>query len=330
MPLLPLVAAGLLGLPLAQGRDYYVSTSGSDGATGTIDQPFQTIQKAASVMVAGDTAFIRAGVYRETVKPANSGTTSAPITFAAYNGESVTASGADVIPASSWTLSSGNIYKAPMPWNVTTIPNGQASGDGANQIFLDGQMMTEARWPNTTLDVSHPTVAQTSGSTYVDGGTGPWTGTIFDVNLPSRPAGYWTGAILNVCLGPCWTWQTGPITDSSTPQQITFTFTNTGIPLVPATGNAYFLTGKLSELDQPGEWFREGPSSTLYFWTPLGDNPSLHLVEAKRRPLAFDLRSRSFITIQGIGLFAATINSDAQSQYLVLDGLQCQYIAHVP
>ena len=95
-----LTAAALFGLPLAQAADYYVSPSGSDSAPGTLAQPFQTIQKAASVMVAGDTAFIRAGTYRETVTPAHSGTQNAPITFMPYNGESVTVSGADVIPAS--------------------------------------------------------------------------------------------------------------------------------------------------------------------------------------------------------------------------------------
>jgi uncharacterized protein (TIGR03437 family) len=315
--------AWLVGLPgpsPALAADYYVSPSGSDSFPGTLSQPFLTIQKAASVMEAGDTAFIRAGTYRETVTPKNSGTQNAPITFMPYNGESVTVSGADVIPASSWTLSSGNIYRAPMSWDL---------GNGANQVFLDGQMMIEAQWPNTTLDVSHPTVAQTSGGSYVNGGTGLWTGTITDVNLPSRPAGYWNGATLNICLGPCYIWQSGPVTDSSVPQQLTFTFSNQGGSLVPGANNPYFLTGKLTELDAPGEWFRDSGTGNLFFQTPLGDNPSQHSVEAKHRSLAFNLNGLSFITVQGIALFAATITSNPQSQYLVLDGLQCQYIAHV-
>lgn len=315
------ISMGLLALSPAQAATYYVSPSGSDSAPGTLEQPFQTIQKAASAMVAGDTVYIRAGVYRETVIPANSGTQAAPIRFMPYNGESVTVSGADVIPASSWTLSSGNIYKAPMSWDL---------GAGANQVFLDSQMMIEAQWPNTTLDVSHPTVATTSRGSYVDGGSGLSTGTISDLNLPSRPVGYWNGAIINICLGACWTWQTGSVTDSSTPQHLTFTFPLQSTALVPGANNPYFLTGKLGELDSPGEWFRDSGSSSLFFWTPLSDNPSGHLVEAKHRTLAFNLNGLSFITVQGIGLFAATIGSDAQSQYLILDGLQCQYIAHTP
>jgi hypothetical protein len=272
-------------------------------------------------MVAGDTAYIRAGVYRETVTPAHSGTQSAPIAYMPYNGESVTVSGADAIPASSWVLSSGKIYKAPMSWDL---------GNGANQIFLDGQMMIEAQWPNTTLDVSHPTVALTSGGSYVDGGTSFSTGTMTDVNLPSRPPGYWNGATLNICLGSCWWWLTASVTDSSTPQQLTFMFPPGGGSIEPEANNSYFLTGLLGELDSPGEWFRVAGTSVLYFWPPLSDNPSGHLVEAKHRQLAFDLSGLSFVTVQGIALFAATIDSDSRSQYLVLDGVQGQYLSHVP
>jgi hypothetical protein len=68
----------LLGLCPVYATDYYVAPTGSDSGPGTLVQPFQTIQKAASVMVAGDTAFIRAGTYRETVTPVKSGMMTAP------------------------------------------------------------------------------------------------------------------------------------------------------------------------------------------------------------------------------------------------------------
>ena len=95
--------------------------------------------------------------------------------------------GADVIPTKFLDAVQREHLQGAYGMSVT-IPNGQTVGDGANQIFLDGQMMIEARWPNTTLDVSHPTLAETSGSSYIDSGTGLWTGTITDPNQPSRPA----------------------------------------------------------------------------------------------------------------------------------------------
>jgi uncharacterized protein (TIGR03437 family) len=321
----------LVGLFPVQAMDYYISPTGSDSALGTLAQPFETIQKAASVMVAGDTAYIRAGVYRETVTPKNSGTQSAPITYMAYNGESVTVSGADVIPASSWNLSSGNIYKAPMSWDL---------GAGSNQVFLDGQMMIEARWPNTTLDFSHPIVAQTGGgSVSTHGGSNSLsTATITSSGLPARPAGYWNGAMINICLGVCWGWQTGTVTDSPAGNsQLSFTYhewTGATDVITPSSDNPFFLWGKLSELDSPGEWFREGAASkssaggTLYLWTPQSDSPAQHLVEVKRRQFAFNLSGLSFIEVQGLGLFSAAVTSDANSQYLLLDGLSAQYLTH--
>jgi uncharacterized protein (TIGR03437 family) len=310
----------LVGLSCAEGAEYYVSASGSDGALGTLDEPFRTIQKAASVMVAGDTAYIRAGVYRETVTPSNSGTQTAPITFASYNGEAVVVSGADVVPSSSWSLSTGKIYKTNSTWDL---------GQSFNQIFIDGQMMIEARWPNTTLDVSHPTLARATGGSYVDGGTGPSTGTITDPNLSSWPDNYWNGATIMAALGTAWVWQVGSVVSSTkNPGQLSFIFTKLSDSQTPGADTPYFLTGRLSELDAAGEWFLDSPSATLYLWTLAGDSPTQHLVEAKHRQLAFNLNGVSFITVRGVGIFAATISSDSNSQYLVLDGLKLTYESH--
>jgi hypothetical protein len=84
------------------GAIYYVSPAGSDQNDGrSLATPFRTIQKCASVAQAGDTCSIRAGVYRETVRPANSGAAGRPITFAAYADETVVISGAD--PIGGWS-----------------------------------------------------------------------------------------------------------------------------------------------------------------------------------------------------------------------------------
>src|SRR2546421_12193929 len=118
---------------------WFVSPSGSDNNPGTITAPFHSIQRAANVAQAGDHVEIRAGVYHEDVVPQHSGTSSAPIVFEAYNGESVTVSGADRITG--FNAYSGAIYKGSMGWDL---------GQGNNQVFVDGQMINEARWPNTS------------------------------------------------------------------------------------------------------------------------------------------------------------------------------------
>jgi len=61
-----LVCAVLCGCAL-QGATYYVSPSGSDAASGTQDKPFATIQTAVNHLIPGDTLYVRAGSYHETV-----------------------------------------------------------------------------------------------------------------------------------------------------------------------------------------------------------------------------------------------------------------------
>jgi len=46
-----------------KATNYYIATNGSDSNTGTIAAPFATLGKAQSLVQAGDTVFIRGGVY---------------------------------------------------------------------------------------------------------------------------------------------------------------------------------------------------------------------------------------------------------------------------
>ena len=73
----------------ADSATYYVSPSGSDSNSGTTaSSPWETITKAADTAVAGDTVIVKAGTYtdptatsQEAFNPANSGTSTNPITF---------------------------------------------------------------------------------------------------------------------------------------------------------------------------------------------------------------------------------------------------------
>ncbi len=73
--------------------DYYVSPAGSDSNPGTIDRPWQTIQKAADTLMAGQTVAIRGGTYHERIMPSNSGELGKEIVYTAYPGENVTIDG---------------------------------------------------------------------------------------------------------------------------------------------------------------------------------------------------------------------------------------------
>jgi hypothetical protein len=74
---------------VSAGSTYYVSPDGSDTAAGTEAAPFRTIQKAASLVDAGDTVVVRAGTYAGFQLGwgfPQSGTATRPITFKADPG----------------------------------------------------------------------------------------------------------------------------------------------------------------------------------------------------------------------------------------------------
>ena len=77
----------------ASGAIYYVSTTGNDNNDGTFDAPWKTIQKACNAVVAGDTVYIKAGIYKGKITIPTSGTSSAYITIQNYNNDTVIVDG---------------------------------------------------------------------------------------------------------------------------------------------------------------------------------------------------------------------------------------------
>lgn len=83
----------------AEGRDsvYYVAPTGDDSNSGTLEAPWKTIQKAADTLVAGETVFVRGGVYKEFVTIINSGSEERGfITYKALSGEKPVLDGEDM------------------------------------------------------------------------------------------------------------------------------------------------------------------------------------------------------------------------------------------
>ena len=167
--------AGAFALPAG---DYLVATTGSDANDGlSLAAPFLTIGKCAAVAVAGKTCFIRAGTYRESVKSTHSGSSGSPIVFQSVPGDVVIVSGADVV-SGAWSVASGSIYKT----SLSLDPDHTLA---ANQLFVDGVMVPEARWPNARADL-----LDGSGEATAEAGTTATS--IVDSHLPGG-TGYWNG-----------------------------------------------------------------------------------------------------------------------------------------
>ena len=261
----------------------------------------------------GDTVIVHAGTYRETVNPRRSGLPGAPITFKAAKGEVVVLSGTE--PISGWALEKGNIYHAPVPSDFYPSKNNYS-----DQIFVDGAMMNQARWPNTTLDLSMPVKATLSKfvSKTRDKATNWTTGVIECDTLKPATDGFYNGA--EIFFQPnngAWSWAfSGKIVDQKG-KMITFITRNDcgkdGKQDVYDEKSRFYIFNKRELLDAPGEWYHDKKAGELFLWLPAGDSPAKHRIEARKRDFAFVLEGLSFITLQGFQLFACTVTTDLKA-----------------
>lgn len=92
--------------PSISGRAFYIAPGGNDSAAGSISAPWRTVARASQALAAGDVLYARGGVYTGqggyNWATSASGTSGAPITFAAYPGESPVFDGG-------WTIGNGLI-----------------------------------------------------------------------------------------------------------------------------------------------------------------------------------------------------------------------------
>jgi hypothetical protein len=152
---------------------YYVAPGGDDSNPGTLDHPWQTIQKAADSLVAGDTVYIRAGAYPEQVIPQNSGSPGNPITYAAYPGEIVTLDGSSVtlpddlaglfeISAKSDIRVSGLrvIHAGPYSNNAGVLVGDSSAITIENNITLDTMSSGIGVWGGQQITIAGNTVEQ--------------------------------------------------------------------------------------------------------------------------------------------------------------------------
>ncbi len=275
----------------AYTADYYVAPDGSNMNPGTKAKPFQTIQKAADIMAAGDICFIRGGTYRETVQLERSGTEEKPIRFCAYNNEEAVIDGTEPIPGG-WHVHKDSIYKTGVDTPFI-------------QLFVDRKMMIEARWPNITFselfDRSKWATASDSSA----------HGYIIDPEL-AKTGVDWTGALatLNVAH-QFWTWS----------RHVTSHSAGSGVFEYPRNlpslagygerehfGGRYYLSGILAALDSPGEWYCDRATNTLYLWPLDGGNPSSRSVAVKTREYGFTAEKCDYIELDGLHFFGCAFS----------------------
>jgi hypothetical protein len=125
---------------------YYISPTGSDANSGTIQAPWQHLQKAFETLIAGQVACLRAGTY-EPAGPYNtpsyrhtlsrSGEPDNPIVIRNYPGETAVVLGEVVVRGNYLKLlgtppSGGLVFQGPLGPDASGV-----KGKGASQVWLD-------------------------------------------------------------------------------------------------------------------------------------------------------------------------------------------------
>ena len=306
------VSLGMFGCEPGRSEieGYFVSSQGSDNNPGTIKQPFKTIQKCADTVQPGSNCWIREGTYREKVRPQISGSESQPITFAAYKEEQVIISGTELV--TDWSKHRDAIYRVKIDLPVDGYSD---TGFFANQIFVGGKMVPEARLPNLSPEHDFLRPNLLSGGI---GSLGGKAAKIQNEAVPELTEG-WKGG--RVWANEWYTTRTGEITGGTAKQLLA--------KMTAAWDRGaywFYLFGKLELLDDRGEWFYDGNNQQLYLWSI--DDQAPKTVEVKQRNLAFDLSDRSFITVRNLNLFANTITTSDRSSGIIIDGVRAKYVSH--
>ncbi len=247
----------------AHAETYYLSSSaGSDQDSGTSEtRPWQTLGHLRSRLGEGDTVRLRRGdVFRDSL--AWSGGTGMSLTFLAYGDQALpkpVISGSIVI--SDWTRHQGNIWKATAPVDI-------------NHLFVDNSLMLIARYPNRgwfRIRAFHESRIQSPQL----------------LDHPRNADGYFNGATVRLRAHSWWhelhTARSYQASDGS------FEISGTLSPYLP--GWAFYLDGKLSELDTAGEWYYDDPSNTVYLWAPDNADPNALIVEGSVRSIGLKCRA---------------------------------------
>jgi hypothetical protein len=324
------------------GHLWVDAVSGSDANTGlSAAAAFRTIQKAASVAGAGTTIHILPGVYRESIRPSASGSSTAPIRYVAENGAGTAiVRGSEPSSSLTWVQLTANtiglpagvnpssIYYADLSaWGLSASPRFVVQLDGSGDVLARLPLAREPDWQVATEWKYHEFWWAADGGwapAGCDPATdpdpwdcdAPWRSAtqLTDRTTDSEPAGIEPGNLTTLAdlTGGTAVMIDGRVGHYAYRRTITAHDRTAGrITISPAAGNEgadlswgtkYYVEGKPGLLDNPGEWWYDHSAKRLYLWPPVAGDPAGQNIEISRRASGFDLSNRSHITLDGLRL----------------------------
>ncbi len=316
--------------------------SGNDANDGlTPGTAFRSIQKAADVASAGTIVHILPGIYRESVRPAQSGAVSNPIIYKAESGRgTVSIRGSTASSSLTWTQMTENTIGLPAgvildqmyyadlsSWGLEAAPRFlvelNQAGEVVNQykparepdIRVDTEWKVNEFWWFANGGSSIPACDPVNNSNHnCDEPTRSFT-QLTDSTTDSDPVGIEPGNLTT--LGDLsgatlvamddqhahYTYRRTIIQHDTVAGRVTVdeNCDNDGSPGL-GWGSKYYVENHPALLDHPGEWWYDAASGRLYLWSPSGGNPSQMNLEISRLEDAMDLTNRSYITFDGISI----------------------------
>lgn len=278
-----LTAICLSGFNTDEKISFYVSTTGTDSNSGTIDKPFATLQAAQKAIRNARQkglqlpveVIIRGGIYylAETLElePEDSGTLEAPVTWRAVENDRVVLSGGKLIRGTwkkdidrkTWYVELPETKGWKSDVNIPEAYQKKPSGPwNFRQLFVDEKRATRARFPNKSEQ--NPFLYAEDGSMeHVKLGKG----------LVKSDWGNEPDAQINMV--PNWRffnqWNDVTRVDAEK-SEIWFGPRERHGKVI--SGNWFWIEGVKSELDEPGEWYLDPVKGQLFYMPEPGENPN--------------------------------------------------------
>lgn len=322
--------------------DYFVSPQGDDAAAGGLKAPWKTVAKGVSALKAGDTLYLGEGRYHEEVRVQGlKGEPGRPIVIRPWRDAKAVLDG---------TVALKNLRWARHP----TLPHvWQAKiGQDVWQLFVDGRMKINARWPNA----EHPFENEERSSWWDRGQSwrkvqyeiGAKVVSGFDFNravgfLVDDGAGHgladWGRSavglvgVLNVNSMDTLVGRISKHEAGSAAFEYEVNQALQDRVRDPAESNLrriltknashayYYLEGRADLIDTPDEWAYDKATQTLFLYAKDAAELEGRDIRGKTQTTALHFTDCSHLTVQGITFFATCLQAFDCSHLTVEDNL---------